>query len=276
MIGTMADIFISYKSERRAAAAHLSTILQHHGYSVWFDYGLIKGDDFDLQLDHELRAAKAVVVLWCTMSVESPWVSREASLAARLRTLLPAMIEECELKLAHITADYVDLKTWDGSARSHQLDPLFRGLTRLVARSPQANWPDLTEYEDTWRRFGAPSLATFALGKPIVQPGPAGRTDVTVGTSHSSALAVAAAEWPTVRDSRDLRRLQRFEQHFVGTYYADEARELREALAAEGTASCSNAGEQQIECGDDFRVMVFEACDLCAERCSGHRSEVLR
>jgi TIR domain len=106
----MAEIFISYKSDRRNAAKHLSGILDRYGYSVWFDYSLIKGEDFDFQLDRQLRAAKVVVVLWCSMSVESLWVSREASLAAKLRKFLPVLIEDCELKLAHHTSDYVDLR----------------------------------------------------------------------------------------------------------------------------------------------------------------------
>jgi TIR domain len=49
------DIFISYKSERRKAAAHLAAVLKLHGYSVWFDYELIKGHDFGLQIGREIR-----------------------------------------------------------------------------------------------------------------------------------------------------------------------------------------------------------------------------
>src|SRR5215467_11871371 len=49
--GGMAEIFISYKSERRKAAEHLAAVLAHYGYSVWFDYQLIKGSDFGLQID---------------------------------------------------------------------------------------------------------------------------------------------------------------------------------------------------------------------------------
>lgn len=63
----MADVFISYKSERRAAAEHLAEILSDYGYSVWWDYGLISGRDFGAQIEKELRAAKAVIVLWCSM-----------------------------------------------------------------------------------------------------------------------------------------------------------------------------------------------------------------
>jgi hypothetical protein len=220
----MAEIFISYKSDRRNAAKHLSTILNRYGYSVWFDYALIKGDDFDFQLDQQLRAAKAVIVLWCSMSVESAWVSREASLAAKLKTFLPVLIEDCELKLAHHTSDYVDLSRWDGSPRSHSLDPLLREVGRLVGRPPHADWAKLSEYEEDWRMFGSPNLAAFALGKPVEAPALA---------LQANLMALAAQEWPAVRDSGDVDRLRRFELHFAGTYYAGEARVLRDTLEAQ-------------------------------------------
>jgi hypothetical protein len=240
----MAEIFISYKSDRRNAAKHLAGVLTRYGYSVWFDYGLIKGDDFDFQLDRQLRDAKAVIVLWCSMSVESAWVSREASLAAKLKTLLPVLIEDCELKLAYHTADYVDLIKWDGSPRSYMLDPLLRGVTRLVGREPQANWADLSKYEEDWRMFGSPSLAAFALGKPV---------EPAQGPEWGLA-ALAGREWPSVRDSRDISKLRRFEKHFAGTWYADEARELRRA------AENATRGEKEISTNGTGRLYerVFE------------------
>lgn len=67
----MADIFISYKSERQAAAQHLARILELNGYSVWYDYGLLSGRDFSRQIERELRAAKAVIVMWCPLSRDS-------------------------------------------------------------------------------------------------------------------------------------------------------------------------------------------------------------
>ena len=64
----MADVFISYKSERRNAAQHLSRIFALNGYSVWFDYKLLSGADFGIQIERDIRKAKAVVVLWCSLS----------------------------------------------------------------------------------------------------------------------------------------------------------------------------------------------------------------
>jgi hypothetical protein len=61
--GGVADVFISYKRERRNAAQHLTRILELNGYSIRFDYRLLSGRDFGPQLECKIRAAKAVLVL---------------------------------------------------------------------------------------------------------------------------------------------------------------------------------------------------------------------
>ena len=52
----MAEIFISYKSERRPAARHLAKVLAGYGYDSWYDYGLIPGHDFEPRLMAEMAA----------------------------------------------------------------------------------------------------------------------------------------------------------------------------------------------------------------------------
>ncbi|MFM9942970.1 MAG: SUMF1/EgtB/PvdO family nonheme iron enzyme [Hyphomicrobiaceae bacterium] len=157
------DVFITYKSERRAAAEHLAEIVRLHGYSVWFDYHLVKGRDFGRQIDHRIRSSKALIALWCARAVASEWVHEEVDLAAELGILLPVKIEECSLPAGNRRRDYVDLTAWDGAPRSHSLDPLWESLARLTGRYPTPDYQRLVEYERTWRRFGAPSLRQFAL-----------------------------------------------------------------------------------------------------------------
>ncbi len=163
----MADVFISYKTERRNAAQHLSRILELNGYSVWFDYGLLSGSDFGPQIERELRAAKAVVVLWCSLSHDSRWVLEEAHLAERLGTLTPVWLELVELPLGFGRADTVDLSNWDGSPRSPVLDRLLNEIGRRVGRDPEPSFRGLQHYEQTWRGFGAPPLSQFALVDPL-------------------------------------------------------------------------------------------------------------
>jgi tetratricopeptide (TPR) repeat protein len=159
----MADVFISYKSERRAAARHVAEILSCYGYSVWYDYSLVKGRDFSTQIDKEIRAAKALVALWCSRSVHAEWVKEEVDLGRALGILVPVKIEPCELPVGNRLKDYVNLQSWDGSPRSYILDPLLDAVAKLVGRQPQADFRRLRDYEATWRSFGAPSLSRFAL-----------------------------------------------------------------------------------------------------------------
>jgi hypothetical protein len=163
----MAEVFISYKSERRSAAEHVAAVLERYGYSVWFDYQLIKGRDFGLQIDREVRAAKALVVLWCSRSVASRWVTEEVDLAHTLGILVPVKIESCELPVGFRRQDYIDLTEWNGAPRSHQLDPLLDALEQNVGRAPHLNFKAMRDYEAAWRRFGAPTLSKFALDQPL-------------------------------------------------------------------------------------------------------------
>ncbi|MDX2263603.1 MAG: TIR domain-containing protein [Hyphomicrobiales bacterium] len=163
------EIFISYKSERRAAAQHFATVLRHHGFSVWFDYSLIKGRDFGLQIDGRIRAAKALVVLWCSRAVGSRWVIEEVDLAHHLGILIPVKIEACELPTGFRRADYIDLSGWDGNPRGQQIDALIDELEKRVGRPAVIDRAAIREYENTWRMFGAPSLQSFGLGAPAAE-----------------------------------------------------------------------------------------------------------
>jgi formylglycine-generating enzyme required for sulfatase activity len=258
----MAEIFISYKSERRKAAEHLAAVLQHYGYSVWFDYQLIKGSDFGQQIDRKIREAKAAVVLWCSLSVGSRWVAEEADLAHHLGILIPVKIEPCELPVGFRRQDYINLSSWDGAPRSHELDPLLDALEQRIGRPAHLDRKGMREYEATWRRFGAPTLAAFALGKPVAavesnrglpQAEPAPSRVVTPpvapapGDYRHELIALAAREWPAVRDSRDPQRLARFERHFAGTYHAEEARVLREEIEAETRRQRDAEAKRQAE-----------------------------
>ncbi|HML10689.1 MAG TPA: toll/interleukin-1 receptor domain-containing protein [Stellaceae bacterium] len=210
----MADVFISYKTERRNAAQHLSRILELNGYSVWFDYGLLSGTDFGPQIERELRAAKAVVVLWCGLSHDSRWVLEEAHLAERLGTLTPVWLEAVELPLGFGRADTIDLSSWDGSPRSPALDRLLNEVGRRVGRDAEPSFRGLQHYEETWRSFGSPPLSRFALVDPLdeearsfgVQPRlhfeapareqprpPAATPAATPGSGARNAALVAAA-----------------------------------------------------------------------------------
>ncbi len=162
----MAEVFISYKSQRRPAARHLARVLEMNGYSVWFDWGLVSGSDFGPQIERELRQAKAAVVLWCTMSRDSHWVREEADLAHRRGIIVPTWIERVDPPLGFGRLDTIDLTAWDGGPRSRVLDRLLVEVSKKVGRPPAPDFHRLVEYEQNWFDFGRPSLASWTQETP--------------------------------------------------------------------------------------------------------------
>lgn len=108
------DIFVSYSSADRATARRFAEHFEREGFSVWWDAALYSGQAFDEVIEAELRAAKAVVVLWSPRSVTSRWVRAEATLADRHNKLVPAIIEPCERPIIFELTHTVDLSHWTG------------------------------------------------------------------------------------------------------------------------------------------------------------------
>lgn len=161
----VADIFISYKSDRRNAARHLARVLGCYGFSAWYDYALLPGDDYEPQLMAQLSASKIVLVLWCELSTGSEWVLKEARVAREQGKYLPAWIQATELPDEFAGADTINLTTWDGAPRSHELDRLLTDVGRRVSCDPVPDFHALRILDEDWRGFGAPALHAFALDK---------------------------------------------------------------------------------------------------------------
>lgn len=175
----MYDVFLSYKSERRPAVRHLAKVLELYGYSVWYDHKLVAGADFARQIDDVLQNSKVVMPLWCKLSVESDWVLEEAHVAKEHGVILPVMIEQIRLPFGFTRLDTVDLTSWDASPRSHSIDRLIDEVARIVSKSPTIDYAGLRAYEESWRNFGAPSLAQFALSEATREEADAPRSTQT-------------------------------------------------------------------------------------------------
>jgi hypothetical protein len=126
------DIFISYSREDRPAARHFAESFTNEGFSVWWDAVLRSGETFDEVIEKELRAAKAVVVLWSPRSVASRWVRAEATLADRANKLVPAIIEACNLPIIFELTHAADLADWTGDTADSRWQGLISDIRRLV------------------------------------------------------------------------------------------------------------------------------------------------
>lgn len=64
----MADIFISYSRNDRDRCIAIRDALAALKVGVWFDAGIGAGASFDREIEREIEAAKALLVLWSQTS----------------------------------------------------------------------------------------------------------------------------------------------------------------------------------------------------------------
>ena len=95
----MADVFISYSRTDRDRCTAIRNILESLKVSVWFDAGIGAGSSFDREIEREIDAAKALLVLWTEESVESDWVRNEARTGKERGGLIAVQLQACQLPL---------------------------------------------------------------------------------------------------------------------------------------------------------------------------------
>lgn len=135
------DVFISYSREDREVVRRYAHALSEAGLRVWWDAALHSGETFDEVIELQLRASKAVVVLWSPRSVKSRWVRAEATLADRRNKLVPAIIEPCDRPIIFELAHTIDLSHWEGDSADPSWQVFLNDLLRLVRRDPVAPSP---------------------------------------------------------------------------------------------------------------------------------------
>ncbi|MEL6258205.1 MAG: toll/interleukin-1 receptor domain-containing protein, partial [Pseudomonadota bacterium] len=111
----MADVFISYKREDRETAEKLSRALTAMGFSVWWDFELLSGENYRHVIRAVIDQAAACIVLWSPKAVESRFVVDEATHADKTDKLLPAFIAPCEPPFGFGGLHGEDLTTWSGA-----------------------------------------------------------------------------------------------------------------------------------------------------------------
>ena len=165
------DIFLSYGHGDEATARRFAESFEREGFSVWWDASLRSGDAFDATIESALRSAKAVVVLWSEISVQSRWVRAEATLADRNKTLMPVMIELCDRPIMFELMHTTDLSHWNGDPNDVVWQTYLSGLRRLVeaggrsSDSTAENRQPITRDKDSASALGSaerlPSIAVL-------------------------------------------------------------------------------------------------------------------
>lgn len=137
----MADVFVSYKREDKRWADLATSVLRAVGYSFWIDDRLTAKAHWDRLIETEIKAARAVLVLWTPLATESEWVRNEAHYAKDHGKLVQAQCITCDLPLAFRMTQYADLRNWNGSHNFAEWQKLLRWLGGQVGRPPRVAPP---------------------------------------------------------------------------------------------------------------------------------------
>jgi len=130
----MADVFVSYARSDKARVAPLVAAIEAQGWSVWWDPEIEAGQQFDDQIEAELNAAKAVLVVWTATSVASRWVRGEAREAADRGVLVPARFDGARLPMDVRAIHTTDLDGWGENPASTPFQALLKALGTMIAR----------------------------------------------------------------------------------------------------------------------------------------------
>ena len=132
----MADVFISYKKERKAYAKRLAAVIEAYGFDVWWDYSLlVDAGDYDAQIEQSLISAKVAIVLWCSGARASSFVKDEARRALAAKKLMPVLIERgVEPPLGFGMQEMAILVEWTGDPTAPGVTKLIDGIERVAGR----------------------------------------------------------------------------------------------------------------------------------------------
>lgn len=130
----MADVFISYARATEALARRVAETLMAEGYDVWWDTKLLPHTTFGRSIEAEVRAAKAVVVIWSQAATASEWVRAEADLGRRLGRLIQLRADQTEIPLPFDQHQTADLSAWSGDPTNPQWRSILASVAELVAR----------------------------------------------------------------------------------------------------------------------------------------------
>jgi adenylate cyclase len=138
MVVAMADVFVSYARADKARVAPLVAAIEARGWSVWWDPEIAPGREFDDEIDGELQAAKAVLVIWTPTSVASRWVRGEARDAAERGLLVPVRFEQARLPIDVRAIHTTDLDGWREDPAHPAVQDCLNALAAMIARTQAA------------------------------------------------------------------------------------------------------------------------------------------
>ena len=258
----MTDIFISYASEDRDRAGKLAQAFGTMGWSVWWDRRIIVGQVFDQTIEHELEAAKSVVVLWSKHSIASEWVRNEASVGAGRGVLVPARLESVQLPLEFRSRQTADLTDWNGEPSHRGFQEVCEGVAAILdgpsQTQPRRRPEPASRSDRRWIGIGMVFLAV-GLGVGLYRLGPWRVTDRPDSTLRTDGDKSQGKDGPgsTVQavdvEGGELADL------VVGTYFGNISSDSKGSSRSDVFVTVTKLGRTAIQVtSDNARIGTFD------------------
>jgi adenylate cyclase len=209
----MPDVFISHAGSTETDAGRIAEALRGLGYQVWLAAELPAHGDFSEVIEQNLKAAKAVLVVWSADAVKSQWVRAEAEIARAAGVLIQLSLDGASLPLPFNRVQCADLRGWTGDAQAPGWKKVVASVIELVgAAAPpvaalRASPPELP---------GKPSIAVLPFANLSGDPEQAYFTDgmvveiVTALSRFPTLFVIASSSGLTFRDvGADRREIAR-------------------------------------------------------------------
>jgi tetratricopeptide (TPR) repeat protein len=137
----MADVFLSYARESEPSARRVAEALGQAGYDVWWDSKLLPHNAYAQLIEAQVRAARAVLVIWSEAASSSQWVWAEAELARSLGTLVQVRIDHAAIPLPFNQFQTARLAEWTGDQNDPQWRAVLESVAALTHRPVKASPP---------------------------------------------------------------------------------------------------------------------------------------
>ena len=261
MVG-IADIFVSYAQGDREWVKELATALEAEGFSIWWDPNLLPGTKFRDAINKELVGAKAVIVVWSRLSIESDWVRDEAEDARQAHKLIPVLKDPITPPHGGWQLQTANLSQWRGRREHPEFRSLVDGIrarvvkeisdtvgptASLPAKPPeqpatapiQPPVPEAPHQKTNWNYvagIAAAVLIVAVIGAYMSgffsskTPAPA-KPQVQTAATSSGVDPVELAMWNSVSGSNDAIQLKAYLDQYPNGKFAEIARDKVAALS---------------------------------------------
>lgn len=129
-------LFISYARTDREPVERLARALEKAGFQVWWDAALEGGHHFAAEIERELEAADAVIVLWSEASVQSNWVLDEAMHGRDRGCLIPLRLDGTMPPLGFRQIQSIDLDEGEEGLLVEDIGRAVARIRGLPVREP--------------------------------------------------------------------------------------------------------------------------------------------